>query len=151
VRIRFDARQLVADDVRRLLDQAQPLDNFMRENPLTDGARNDWSTLRANLSVLANAYNVAPSWINNSSSQTGYKGTNRLTGTFKLDSSRSDNPRDKARRATQNVRPYERHWLGFYSGQRQPRASDGYGAHDSIDWAKVKISRSINMTRWTSI
>ncbi|HJY27237.1 MAG TPA: hypothetical protein VJ306_04320, partial [Pyrinomonadaceae bacterium] len=108
VRIRFDARQLVADDVRRLLDQAQPLDNFMRENPLTDGARNDWSTLRANLSVLANGYNVAPSWINNSSSQTGYKGTNRLTGTFRLDSSRSDNPRDKARRATQNVRPYER-------------------------------------------
>jgi hypothetical protein len=108
VRIRFDARQLVADDVRRLLDQAQPLDNFMRENPLTDGARNDWSTLRANLSVLASAYNVAPSWINNSSSQTGYKGTNGLTGTFKLDSSRSDNPRDKARRATQNVRPYER-------------------------------------------
>ncbi|HYK20441.1 MAG TPA: hypothetical protein VEV42_06890 [Pyrinomonadaceae bacterium] len=108
VRIRFDARELVADDVRRLLDQAQPLDNFMRENPLTEGARNNWSTLRANLSVLANAYNVAPSWINNSSSQTGYKGTNRLTGTFKLDSSRSDNPRDKARRATQNVRPYER-------------------------------------------
>jgi hypothetical protein len=63
VRIRFDAGQLVADDVRRLLDQAHPLDNFMRENPLTDGARNDWSTLRANLSVLANAYNVAPSWM----------------------------------------------------------------------------------------
>ncbi len=108
VRNRFDARQLVADDVRRLLDQAQPLDNFMRENPLADGARNDWSALRSNLSVLANACNVAPSWINNSSSRTGYKGTNRLTGTFRLDSSRSDNPRDKARRATHNVRPYER-------------------------------------------
>ena len=65
VRIRFDARQLVADDVRRLLDQAQPLDNFMRDNPLTDSARNDWSLLRANLSVLANAYNVAPIWIKN--------------------------------------------------------------------------------------
>jgi hypothetical protein len=72
VRTCFDARQLVADDVRRLLDQAQPLDNFMRDNPLTDRARNDWSTLRANLSILANAYNVTPNWINNSSSQTGY-------------------------------------------------------------------------------
>jgi len=80
----------------------------MRDNPLTDRARSDWSALRANLNVLANAYDVAPSWINNSSSQTGYKNTNRLTGTFRLDSSRSDNPRDKARRATQNVRPYER-------------------------------------------
>ena len=72
VRIRFDARQLVVDDVRRLLDQAQPLDNFMHDNPITDRARNDWSTLRTNLSVLASAYNVTPNWINNSSLQTGY-------------------------------------------------------------------------------
>lgn len=108
VRIRFDARQLVADDVRRLLDQAQPLDNFMHDNPLTDAAGKDWSTLRANLSALGNAYNVAPSWINDSSFQTGYKDTNRLTGTFRLDSSRSDNAHDKAQRATQNVRLHER-------------------------------------------
>ena len=108
LRIHFDVRQLISDDVKHLLDQAEPLDNFMRDNPLTDQAKSDWSTLRANLSVLANAYDVAPSWINNSSSQTGYKGTSRLTGTFRLDSSRSDNPRDKVRRATQNVRPYER-------------------------------------------
>jgi hypothetical protein len=66
VRIRFDARQLIADDVQRLLDQATPLDKFMRDNPLTERARSDWSTLRANLSVLANAYDVVPSWINNS-------------------------------------------------------------------------------------
>jgi hypothetical protein len=108
VRIRFDAKELVAEDVRRLLDQAQPLENFMRDNRLTDQVRTDWSTLRANLSLLANAYNVAPSWINNSSSQTGNKSNNRLTGTFRLDSSRSDNPRDKAQRATQNLRPAER-------------------------------------------
>ncbi len=65
VRIRFDARQLVADDVQSLLDRAQPLENFMRDNPLTDRTRNDWSTLRTNLNLLANAYNVTPSWINN--------------------------------------------------------------------------------------
>ena len=80
LRIRFDAKQLVSNDVQRLLDQAEPLDNFMRDNPLTDRARSDWSTLRANLIVLANAYNVVPSWINNSPSQTASKGTNRLTG-----------------------------------------------------------------------
>jgi hypothetical protein len=62
VRIRFDVRQLVVEDVQRLLDRAQPVDNFMRDTPLTDRARNDWSILRANLTVLANAYNVAPSW-----------------------------------------------------------------------------------------
>ena len=108
LRIRFDDRQLVADDVQHLLDQAQPIDNFMRDNPLTEGATSDWSTLRTNLNLLANAYNISPSWIQNSPSQTGYKGANRLTGTFKLDSARSDNPRDKAQRATQNLRPFER-------------------------------------------
>ena len=105
IRIRFDARQLVTDDVRRLLDQATPLDNFIRDNPLTDRARSDWSALRADLSVLATAYDVVPSWGN---SPSGNKSTNRLTGTFRLDSSRSDNPRDKARRATQNLRTDER-------------------------------------------
>ena len=74
VRIHFDAKELVADDVQRLLDQAQPLDNFMRDNPLSDRAKSDWATLRANLSVLANAYDVAPSWINNSSSQDWIQG-----------------------------------------------------------------------------
>lgn len=64
VRIRFDAGQLVSDDVQRLLDLAQPLENFMRANPLTDRARDDWSTLRTNLNLLANAYNISPSWIN---------------------------------------------------------------------------------------
>ena len=59
VRIRFDAKQLVSDDVHRLLDQAQPLEIFMRDNSLTDRARSDWSTLRANLNLLANAYNMA--------------------------------------------------------------------------------------------
>jgi hypothetical protein len=65
VRIRFDASQLVSDDVQQLLDQAQPIDNFIRDNPLTERARSDWSTLRTNLDLLANAYNISPSWVNN--------------------------------------------------------------------------------------
>ncbi len=108
VRIRFDARQLVSDDVQRLLDRAQPLENFMRANPLTERARDDWSTLRTNLNLVANAYNISPPWIDNPLSPTASSDTNRLTGTFKLDSSRSDNPRNKAQRATQNLRTFER-------------------------------------------
>jgi hypothetical protein len=80
LRIRFDARQLVADDVRRLLDHATALDTFVRDNPLTGRVKSDWSTLRGDLSVLAGAYEVAPSWGNSPSLQTGYKSTNRLTG-----------------------------------------------------------------------
>ena len=108
LRIRFDARQLATDDVRRLLDQATALDNFMRDNPLTDRAKSDWATLRADLSVLATAYDLAPSWGNIPISSSGDKSTNRLTGTFRLDSSRSDNPLHKALRATQNLPMNER-------------------------------------------
>jgi hypothetical protein len=108
LRIRFDARQLVTDDVRRLLDQATPLDIFMRDTTLTDRVESDWSTLRGDLSVLASAYDVAPSWGNSPIASSGNKSTNRLTGTFRLDSSRSDNPRDKVQRATQNLRTDER-------------------------------------------
>ena len=63
VRILFDGRQLVSDDVQRLLNQAQPIDDFMRDNSLTDRARDDWSTLRTNLNLLAKAYNISPSWV----------------------------------------------------------------------------------------
>src|SRR6185503_15188213 len=108
VRIHFDARELISDDVKHLLDNAAPLDDFMRDTALTDRVKSDWSTLRGDLSVLASAYDVAPSWGTSPSLQIGAKSTNRLTGTFKLDSSRSDNPRDKARRATQNLRTDER-------------------------------------------
>ncbi len=108
VRIHFDARELISDDVKHLLDYAEPLDNFMRDNPLADRVKSDWSTLRGHLSVLASAYDVAPSWGSSPSLQTGSRNTNRLTGTFRLDSSRSDNPWDKAQRATQNLRTDER-------------------------------------------
>jgi hypothetical protein len=108
VRIHFDARELISDDVKYLLHHAEPLDNFMRDNPLTDRVKSDWSTLRADLSVLASEYDVAPSWESSPSLQTGSKNTNRLTGTFRLDSSRSDNPWDKAQRATQNLHTDER-------------------------------------------
>jgi YMGG-like Gly-zipper len=44
----------------------------------------------------------------NSELQTTYDSTSRLNGTFRLDSSRSDNPRDVANRATRNLRSNER-------------------------------------------
>ena len=107
LRIGFDAGQLVSDDVQRLLDQAKPLDNFMRDNSTTDRSRTDWSTLRADLDALGRAYNLDSNWGSFPTSPPVSK-TNHLTGTFRLDLSRSDNSRDKAQRATQNLRTSER-------------------------------------------
>jgi hypothetical protein len=103
LRNRFDARQSVVGDVERVLGQATPVDAYMRNNKLTDRAQNDWSTLRSDLEGLASAYNITPNWGNSPAPQTGYSAKNRLTGTFKLDSSRSDDPRDVAARATRNL------------------------------------------------
>jgi hypothetical protein len=108
LRNRFDARQSVVGDVEHLLQQAIPVDAYMRHNKLTDRAQNDWSTLRSDLEGLASAYNIAPNWGNSSSPQSGYTANDRLTGTFRLDSSRSDDPRDVAARATRNLSNNER-------------------------------------------
>ena len=108
LRNHFDTGQLVDGDIGRLIGHASPLERFMRNNQLTGRAQSDWSTLRGELTALARAFHVDTFWGNIISSQTGYSVNNRLTGTFRLDPSRSDNPREKADRATQNVPDYER-------------------------------------------
>ena len=67
LRNRFDARQSVAGDVEHLLEQAIPIDAYMRNNKLTDRAQNDWSTLRSDLEGLGSVYNIAPTWANSQS------------------------------------------------------------------------------------
>src|ERR1700682_6544199 len=113
LRNRFDARQSVAGDVEHLLEHATPIDAYMHNNKVTDRAQSDWSTLRGGLEELASAYNVASNWENSSSPQTGFRGNNLLTGTFRLDSSRSDNPSEVAARATRNLSNNERESVSY--------------------------------------
>ena len=111
LRNRFDARQSVTDDVQHLVEHAAPIDRFMHTSQLTPGAQNDWSTLRGDLNTLAGAYNLSANWQNGPDQrgpQAAYNSDSRLTGTFRLDSSRSDNPRDVADRATRNLSNNER-------------------------------------------
>jgi hypothetical protein len=111
LRNQFDARQPVADYVERVLARAVPIDTYMRNNRLNNRAQNDWSTLHGELNTLAGAYNIAANWQNGPDQrgpQAAYNSDNRLTGTFRLDSSRSDNPRDVADRATRSLSNNER-------------------------------------------
>ena len=108
LRARFNSRQSVAADVQNVLSSAASIDAFMRNNRLTRRAENDWLILRANLDTLATAYNVAWNWDNPTTyPSTGVGGnynTNAgLTGTYRLDPSRSDNPRTVVDRATRNL------------------------------------------------
>jgi hypothetical protein len=102
LRNQFDARQPVAAYAERLLALATPIDRYMRNNRLTDRAQSDWSTLRSDLNQLASAYNLAANWQNNDA-PVRYNSDSRLTGTFKLEPSRSDNPGDVAERATRSL------------------------------------------------
>ena len=59
---RFDDHKSVAADVEAVLNSAASIDQFMRRQGLSERAQNDWSTLRASLDDLAQAYNVTWRW-----------------------------------------------------------------------------------------
>ncbi len=115
---RFDARQSTSADVQDVLNRAARVDVFVNRHTVDARSRNQWSLLRSDLNQLASAYNV--SWprtsrtyppngntyppYGNTQSQFG----NRLTGTYRVDSSRSDDARNAADRATRNLAPSER-------------------------------------------
>jgi len=59
---RFDDHKSVAADVEAVLNSAAAIDEFVHRQRLNERAQNDWSTLRASLDDLAQAYNVAWRW-----------------------------------------------------------------------------------------
>ena len=59
---RFDDHKSVAADVEAVLNSAVAIDQFMHRQRLNDRAQNDWSTLRASLDDLSQAYNVSWRW-----------------------------------------------------------------------------------------
>ena len=106
LRSQFNAREPVVDYVPRVLAYAAPIDTYMRNNRLTTQAQNDWSTLHGDLNKLAAAFNVTTNLQDGSDQrlpQAGYNSDSRLTGTFRLDSSRSDKPSDVAERVTRSL------------------------------------------------
>lgn len=111
LRNQFDAKQPLADYVATVLTRATPIDAYMSNNQATTQAQDDWSTLRGELNTLAGAYNLPTSWqtgADQRNTQRGYDFDSRLTGTFRLDPTRSDNPRDVADRVTRSLSNNER-------------------------------------------
>ncbi len=121
LRSRFDARNSATSDVENVLRQATYIDDFIRRSRPNMRVQNDWTTLRGDLNQLASAYNVAWNWDvrqlpayggnttadNNGvfGDNRGVRAANRLTGTFRLDPSQSDNASTIADNAARNL-PY---------------------------------------------
>ncbi|MFN2416687.1 MAG: YMGG-like glycine zipper-containing protein, partial [Pyrinomonadaceae bacterium] len=123
LRSRFDGRTSVAADVENVLRQATYIDDFMMRQRLPMRAENSWTTLKGDLNQLASAYSVAWNWDvrsmpgygNNTTAENGVfndqrrgggmRAANRLTGTFRLDPSQSDNASTVADTAVRSL-PY---------------------------------------------
>ena len=111
LRDRFDRRESTAADVQEVLNRASSIDNFLRRRSFDTRTRNSWALLRADLDQLGRAYNVRWTPGNVYSPRTGNTyptASNRLTGTYRLDVSRSDDPRAAAERVTRNRPVYDR-------------------------------------------
>ncbi|MDT7542965.1 MAG: hypothetical protein QOE33_2869 [Acidobacteriota bacterium] len=133
LRTRFSRRQAVAADAQLVLDRAMLVDTFLRRNQIGGQVDTDWSTVRTDLNDLATAYGIR--WRGNGGNNRnnpnggynnngGYGNNNggynndrgygnngadaRLTGTYRLDASRSDDPRAQAENAARNVRYNDR-------------------------------------------
>lgn len=59
---RFDSHKSTAPDVESVLNRAARIDSFMIRHPLDARVQGDWATLRADLGLLSNAYNVSWQW-----------------------------------------------------------------------------------------
>jgi hypothetical protein len=107
LRSRFNSRNAAASDVENVLRQAAYIDSFMRRNRLGNRAETEWQTLRTDLGELASAYSVAWNWDtttpSGSTAGAGSVFSTSLTGTFRLDPSRSDNPAAVVERSTRTL------------------------------------------------
>jgi hypothetical protein len=111
LRDHFARRQVVTTDVEDVLRRSVSIDNFMQRHQLAAQAENDWLAVRRDLDELAHAYNVTWNWSNPrytaDERRTGLY--HRLTGTYRLESSRGDDPARAVERAARalpsNQRP----------------------------------------------
>jgi hypothetical protein len=118
LRDRFDARQATSSDAQDVLNRAARIDVFLGRQRVDARTRNQWSLLRTDLNQLASAFNVR--WPQVSTQYPPYSNTyppygntagqfrTGLTGTYRVDVSRSDDARAAAERATRNLAPSER-------------------------------------------
>lgn len=103
----FTSRRSTAGDVEGVLNRAAVIDQFMRNNRINVNAQNQWNLIRSDLNILAGYYRVSWNWNtlptipgntgntfpndrnNNRFNRRGFDA--RITGTYRLNASLSDN------------------------------------------------------------
>jgi hypothetical protein len=114
LRTRFNNRQSTTSDVEMVLNRAARIDNFMqrdaqRRNNITvpvNSAR-QWQLIKNDLNQLAAAYNITSRW--DSPIGNNPRGANnRLTGTFRLNQSQSEDARYEIEQVVRNLPAQQR-------------------------------------------
>jgi hypothetical protein len=111
LRANTNRRQTTDADVQAVLDSAARIDSFLRAHPGMN-VDSDWQLLRTDLDSLASAYNIAWNWDNVDTRGSrddrwnrGGSSAARLSGTFQLNPTQSDNARSIVERAVRDI-PY---------------------------------------------
>lgn len=102
---RVSSRQFTQTEARNVLEHAGYLNSLLTNHQFDANAERDWTLLKEDLNQLASAYDIAWNW-NTTPVQGGgtvYGQDAQLTGTFRLDTSRSTDPRVTAENATRNL------------------------------------------------
>ncbi len=114
----FRSRRSSSNDVQEVLDRAGLIDNFMRNNRINTTAQNQWNLIRTDLNTLAGYYRVSWNW-NTIPNNPNYPPTPnyppnprgfdaRLTGTYSLNTSQSDNVQTAIARVVTNINSNQR-------------------------------------------
>jgi hypothetical protein len=87
MRQNFQAGSNISSDLQDTLNQARYIESFMRDYRFNTQATNTWNLIKTDLSQLSRYYNVGWNWNGNS-----FPNNNNsiLTGTYRLNTSRSD-------------------------------------------------------------
>jgi hypothetical protein len=93
---RFGSRQSTVTDASEVLNRARYIDQFMAKSRMNRNAQNQWSSLRRDLNTLATYYRVSWNWNEQNPAYPANTFPNsgidaRMTGTYRLNVSRSDN------------------------------------------------------------
>ena len=94
LRQQVESRQATASDAQDVLDRAALIDRFVTRRRLASNVQRDWTNVRLQLNQLAQMYNVTwrPAQGRITRPPLPSTVTNALTGTYRLDPSRSDDP-----------------------------------------------------------
>lgn len=103
LRDHFDARHTTVSDAQMVLDRAFWIDAFMHRHRFAPNAERQWNLLKSDLNTLASYYRIAWNWRNAPQNNVGV--SDRWTGTFRLNSSQSDNEENAVQRALRGL-PY---------------------------------------------